>query len=239
MISQMQHKILLVEDDQGIATPLVRTFEREGYDVQWVAEGLSGIERVAQEPFDLIVLDLFLPDIEGLEVCRRLRESGYFGGILILTSRGGEIDRVVGLDAGADDYMAKPFGLAELLARTRALLRRSARQSLPLPSPSSAVAAPVFRVDFRSRRAFTDVAELALTVREFDVLAMLYQNWGAVVTRERLMDEVWGGNWFGSTKALNTTIGRLRQKLEETGGNVRVVTVRGVGFRLEDAMGNA
>ncbi|MHA7173082.1 response regulator transcription factor [Arthrobacter monumenti] len=233
----MPHKILLIEDDDGIALPLIRTLEREGYDVQRVAEGVPGIELVAQETFDVIVLDLGLPDVEGLEVCRRVRESGYLGSILILTARGSEIDRVVGLDVGADDYMAKPFGLAELLARMRALLRRSGPRIQPTPSPAPDAASPAFCIDVQSRRAFTEGTELPLTVKEFDVLAMLDQNRGAVVTRERLMDEVWDENWFGSTKTLDVTIGRLRQKLEETG--VRVVTVRGVGFRIEDGIGDA
>lgn len=246
MIPEMGHRILLVEDDDGIALPLIRTFERESYEVRRVAEGLPGIALVEQEPFDLIVLDLGLPDIEGLEVCRRVREAGYNGGILILTARGGEIDRVVGLDVGADDYMAKPFGLAELLARARALLRRTASSvshtasgPVPVPVPVPAVAAPALRVDRQSRRAFSNDAELPLTAKEFDVLSLLEQDRGAVVTRERLMDEVWDQNWFGSTKTLDVTIGRLRQKLDDFGGTVQVVTVRGVGFRLEDGAEDA
>lgn len=233
MIPDMGNTILLVEDDDGIALPLIRTFEREGYAVVRVAEGLAGIERSAQDPFDLIVLDLGLPDIDGLEVCRRIREAGYANGILILTARGGEIDRVVGLDVGADDYMAKPFGLAELLARTRALLRRTAPRTASLdPQPNDAVASD-FRVDLQSRRAFSNGQEVPLTVKEFDVLATLDNARGAVITREKLMDEVWDQNWFGSTKTLDVTIGRLRQKLDDSGGDVQVVTVRGVGFRLE------
>ncbi|WP_416377492.1 response regulator transcription factor [Arthrobacter sp. JZ12] len=231
----MGTSILLVEDDDGIALPLVRTLEREGYNVQRVSEGLPGITLAAHEPFDLIVLDLGLPDIEGLEVCRRIRESGFNGGILILTARGGELDRVVGLDIGADDYMAKPFGLAELLARTRALLRRTVVRGQPAPSSSSPdTGGPTFRLDRQGRRASIRGAELPLTAKEFDVLALLDQDRGAVVTRERLMDEVWDENWFGSTKTLDVTVGRLRQKLDDAGGDIRVVTVRGVGFRLED-----
>lgn len=239
MIPEVPHKILLIEDDDGIALPLTRTFAREGYDVQRVAEGLPGIERVAQEPFDLIVLDLGLPDVEGLEVCRRVREAGYLGGILVLTARGSEIDRVVGLDVGADDYMAKPFGLAELLARTRALLRRSVSQNPPATSSAGDAAVPVLRVDLQSRRASTGGAELSLTAKEFDVLALLNQNRGAVVTREQLMGEVWDENWFGSTKTLDVTIGRLRQKMEAVRGNTRIDTVRGVGFRLENGTADA
>ena len=125
---QMAPQLLVVEDDDGIAAPLQRTLEREGYTVERVATGQAGLDRVAQGGIDLVVLDLGLPDLDGLEVCRRMRADGYQDALLILTARGGELDRVVGLDVGADDYLAKPFALAELLARTRALLRRFTRR---------------------------------------------------------------------------------------------------------------
>lgn len=239
MIPEVAHKLLLVEDDDGIALPLIRTFEREGYEVRRAADGSAGIGLVAQESFDLVILDLGLPDLDGLEVCRRIREAGFNGGVLILTARGGELDRVVGLDVGADDYLAKPFGLAELLARARALLRRAGGGSVPVTGPVPEVETPDFNLDLQSRRAFANSTELPLTAKEFDVLSLLDKNRGAVVTRERLMDEVWDENWFGSTKTLDVTIGRLRQKLDDAGGNVQVVTVRGVGFRLEDGTHNA
>ena len=125
MLREVIPQLLVVEDDDGIALPLVRTLDREGYSVERVATGSAGLERAAQGGLDLVVLDLGLPDVDGLDVCRQLRSDGYDGGILILTARGGELDRVVGLDVGADDYLGKPFALAELLARTRALLRRA------------------------------------------------------------------------------------------------------------------
>jgi DNA-binding response OmpR family regulator len=230
--------VLIVEDDEAIALPLVRTLGREGYDVDLVGEGSEAVQRALGGSVDLMILDLGLPDIDGLEVCRQVRAGGYDGGVLILTARGGELDRVVGLDVGADDYMSKPFGLAELLARTRALLRRSG---------SSAAAAPVeetrpepgLRIDTHARRVWAGDHEVALTTKEFDVLALLSEDRGAVVTRERLMDEVWDSNWYGSTKTLDVTVGRLRQKLEESEAPARVVTVRGVGFRLEDGTPDA
>jgi DNA-binding response OmpR family regulator len=243
MLPEMPHLVLLVEDDDQIAAPLIRTLEREGYDVERVDAGLPAVDRVAATGVDLVLLDLGLPDIDGLEVCRRIRAAGYVGGVLILTARGGELDRVVGLDVGADDYLAKPFGLAELLARTRALLRRSApaRAEAPAaaepapaaPAPAPAPDATALRVDADARRVWVAATELVVTAKEFDVLALLDSNPGAVFTRERVMDEVWDENWFGSTKTLDTTIGRLRQKLEDSGTTARVVTVRGVGFRLE------
>lgn len=223
-------RVLLVEDDEAIATPLVRTLEREGYDVDRVGEGSVAVDRALGGGVDLMILDLGLPDMDGLDVCRRVRAGGYVGGLLILTARGGELDRVVGLDVGADDYMSKPFGLAELLARTRALLRRSGQPGTgrgPVPEPG-------LRIDTNARRVWVAEEEVALTPKEFDVLALLSQDRGAVVTRERLMGEVWDSNWHGSTKTLDVTVGRLRQKLQHSQAPARVVTVRGVGFRLED-----
>ena len=229
--------MLIVEDDEGIAMPLVRTLGREGYDVERVGEGETAVGTALAGGVELMILDLGLPDIDGLEVCRRVRAGGYAGGILILTARGGELDRVVGLDVGADDYMSKPFGLAELLARTRALLRRSGSgHAAPEDAPAMDGG---LRVDLNARRVWAADQEVALTTKEFDVLALLCEDRGAVVTRERLMDEVWDANWYGSTKTLDVTVGRLRQKLEDSDAPARVVTVRGVGFRLEDTARDA
>ncbi|MCW2840397.1 MAG: DNA-binding response regulator [Aeromicrobium sp.] len=248
MLSEMPHLVLLVEDDDQIAAPLIRTLEREGYVVERVAAGLPAVERVQARGVDLVLLDLGLPDVDGLEVCRRIRANGYTGGVLILTARGGELDRVVGLDVGADDYLAKPFGLAELLARTRALLRRAAPSAddpapaAPVPATASAAAGAdttTLQVDGDARRVWVGADELVLTAKEFDVLALLDSASGAVFTRERVMDEVWDENWFGSTKTLDTTVGRLRQKLEDSGTSSHIVTVRGVGFRLESSPSDA
>lgn len=229
--------VLIVEDDEGIAMPLVRTLGREGYDVERVGEGAVAVSKALAGSVDLMILDLGLPDIDGLEVCRQVRAGGYDGGVLILTARGGELDRVVGLDVGADDYMSKPFGLAELLARTRALLRRSGSATVTPEQPVADESG--LRIDTHARRVWADETEVALTTKEFDVLALLSKDRGAVVTRERLMDEVWDSNWYGSTKTLDVTVGRLRQKLEESDAPARVVTVRGVGFRLEDGTTDA
>lgn len=229
--------VLIVEDDEGIAMPLVRTLGREGYDVERVGEGAVAVSKALAGSVDLMILDLGLPDIDGLEVCRQVRAGGYDGGVLILTARGGELDRVVGLDVGADDYMSKPFGLAELLARTRALLRRSGNATVTAEQPVADEAG--LRIDTHARRVWAGETEVALTTKEFDVLALLSEDRGSVVTRERLMDEVWDSNWYGSTKTLDVTVGRLRQKLEESDAPARVVTVRGVGFRLEDGTTDA
>ena len=257
-------RLLIVEDDDAIAAPLMRAVQREGYELDRVGAGRPAIDRVTAGGIDLVLIDLGLPDMDGLDVCRELRADGYDGGIVILTARAGELDRVVGLDVGADDYLAKPFSLSELLARVRALLRRSQRPAPTVetatytgpdrrrrpaadaaPPGGAQVAAPVatddaatsdsFRLDRAGRRAWVADRELALTAKEFDVLALLDDQRGAVVTRETLMAEVWDENWFGSTKTLDATVGRLRQKLQDGMAPIKLDTVRGVGFRLEDA----
>jgi DNA-binding response OmpR family regulator len=238
MLSEVTHRLLVVEDDDGIAGPLLRALTREDYEVERVANGADGLAAAARGGVDLVLLDLGLPDMDGLEVCQQLRATGYDAGILILTARHGELDRVVGLDVGADDYLSKPFALAELLARVRALLRRAApREAVASPAAPASSEAPAaasgFRIDVGARRVWVDAEEVALTTKEFDLLALLDSERGSVITRERLMDEIWDENWFGSTKTLDVTTGRLRQKLEESKAPVRIVTVRGVGFRLE------
>lgn len=227
----MTVEVLVVEDHPDIAYPLTRTLEREGYDVTWVENGRDAIEYLVSHDIDLIILDLGLPDMDGLEVCKAARSGGFEGGIMICSARGDELDRVVGLDYGADDYLPKPFGLAELQARARALLRRTNHGG-------NDASAPILTVDPDSRRVTYGDVELALTHKEFDVLALLADSQDKVVSRERLMSEVWDENWYGSTKTLDVTIGRLRQKLEAVGEEVRVVTLRGVGFRLEMSPAN-
>jgi DNA-binding response OmpR family regulator len=220
--------VLVVEDERDIAFPLVRTLEREGYDVAWIDNGREVLDAVGEQAVDVVILDLSLPDMDGLDVCKALRESGYDGAILIVTARTGELDRVVGLDSGADDYLSKPFGLAALQARVRALLRRTGRRGTYAAHDSYGL-----RLDIEARRVYAGENEIKLTSKEFDVLTVLEAHRDKVVPRGRLMSEVWDENWYGSTKTLDVTIGRLRHKLEEAGLQDRVVAVRGVGFRLE------
>jgi len=233
ILHHVTHHVLVVEDEADIAFPLVRTLERDDYTVTWVDHGKAALDHLAQTPTDLVILDLGLPDMDGLDVCKSARNAGYEGGIMIVTARGDELDRVVGLDFGADDYLAKPFGLAELQARVRALLRRSA----PVRNDDGAADSLGLRIDEGARRVFSANDEVLLTAKEFDVLALLAGPRDSVVSRDSLMAEVWDENWYGSTKTLDVTIGRLRQKLEDAGVSERVVAVRGVGFRLE-APGN-
>ncbi len=226
-------QVLVVEDEEDIAFPLVRTLEREGYDVTWIETGKKALAHLMLESPDIMILDLGLPDMDGLDVCRAARDAGFDGGIMIVTARAGELDRVVGLDFGADDYLSKPFGLAELQARVRALLRRS--QSGQGSGSTTTDTTTGLRIDNDARRVTIDQSEVALTAKEFDVLALLAASRDKVVSREQLMSEVWDENWFGSTKTLDVTIGRLRNKLEEAGAEDRVVAIRGVGFRLESS----
>ena len=225
-------RLLLVEDDDAIAAPLERALRREDHEVVRTASGEEGLALALGGTFELVVLDLGLPDLDGLEVCRRLREAGSTIAVLMLTARGDELDRVVGLDVGADDYLTKPFSLAELAARMRALLRRTAAAS-PAAAAPAAEAPGALSVDPGARRVRVGGEEVALTVKEFDLLAVLHREQGKVVPRERLMAEVWDEHWFGSTKTLDVTVARLRTKLEEHGAAARVATARGVGFRLE------
>ncbi len=222
-------KIVLVEDDDAIAQPLQRALEREGYDVLRVCDGAGAMDVGMGGGADLMLLDLNLPDMDGVEVCSRLRKAGSSVPIVMLTARADELDRVVGLDSGADDYLAKPFGLAELQARIRAVLRRRSEPA----EPAAAASEGQLRVDRVPRQVLVGEMEVHLTPKEFDVLAVLFGHRGSVVTRETLMDRVWGQNWYGSTKTLDVTVARLRQKLDDAGASAQIVTLRCVGFRLE------
>ncbi len=221
-------RVLLVEDDPDIAQTVRTAMEVDGQEVVVAGSGSAALERAGHGDVDLVLLDLGLPDVDGLEVCRRLRSAGCTMPILVLTGRADEIDTVLGLDAGADDYVAKPFRLAELLARVRAMLRRGAEGR---PAEVNGV-----RVDEGARRAWSGEDELDLTPKEFDLLALLLRHAGSVVTRERIMEEVWDEHWFGSTKTLDMHVSWLRRKLGDDPARPRFIsTVRGVGFRFETA----
>jgi DNA-binding response OmpR family regulator len=220
--------VLLAEDDPAIAEPLARALTREGYDVVVQGTGQGAIENAATA--DIVVLDLGLPDMDGLDVARELRGSGLAVPILVLTARADEVDLVVGLDAGADDYVTKPFRLAELLARVRALLRRTHGETVE----EEELRAQDVRVDVAAHRAFQGDRELHLTTKEFDLLKVLVANAGSVVVRETLMRDVWGSDPVGSTKTLDMHVSWLRRKLGDDANAPRYVsTVRGLGFRFE------
>ena len=230
----MATRILIVEDERSIAEPFARLLRREGFETvlaQTAAEALDAARRT--DP-DLVLLDLALPDGDGRDVCRVLRAERDVP-VIMITARGTETDRVVGLELGADDYVVKPFSAAEVIARIRAVLRRSARATAP--AAPAAPAAPIrvedLEVDLAARRAILSGRELELSRKEFDLLAELVRNARRVVTREDLMNRVWDENWFGSTKTLDVHMGWLRRKLGDEAANPRFIhTVRGVGFRF-------
>ena len=212
-------RILLIEDDEAIHAPLSRGLRREGYDVTVRTDGQSGLEAGLDPSVSLVILDVGLPRLDGLEVCRRLRASRRSLQILLLTALAEEVHAVDGLDAGADDYIAKPFRLAELLARVRAAARRA---------EPGAVQVGGVRIDVAARRAFMQDDELALSPKEFDLLARLVADAGKVVSREQLLREVWQTTWQGSSRTLDQHVSWLRGKL----GADQIVTVRGKGYRF-------
>ena len=223
-------RILFVEDEQSISAPFSKALEREGFEAHVAATAARALELQEKLEPDLILLDLHLPDGDGRDVCRAIRaRSGV--PIIILTARGTETDRIVGLELGADDYVVKPFSGAEVIARMRAVLRRV--QPAEPDAPEAPITIGGLHVDLAARRAVLDDQELSLSRKEFDLLAELIRNAGRVVTREELMDRVWDENWFGSTKTLDVHVRWLRGKLGETAEDATYLqTVRGVGFRF-------
>jgi DNA-binding response OmpR family regulator len=218
-------RILIVEDEDAIAVPLAEGLEREGFETVRAATGADAL--AADEP-DLVLLDLRLPDMDGLDVCRELRARSAVP-IIVVTAKGEEVDRVVGLEVGADDYVVKPFGLRELVARIRAVSRRV--QARP-ETDGEVLLVGSLEVDLRAHRATLDGDEVPLTQKEFDLLSVLARDPGAVVSRERILAEVWNTTWYGSAKTIDVHVASLRRKLGDPGW---IETVRGVGLRLRDA----
>ncbi len=219
--------LLLVEDDDAISEPLIKGLRREGYSTTRVATGAAAL---SAGPVDLVLLDLGLPDIDGYEVCRRLRATSDVP-IIVITARGEEVDRVIGLELGADDYLVKPFGFRELVARIRAVARRVESRSGGVEAPVEVLVNGRLEVDQRTRRVVMAGDELTLTRKEFDLLALLAADPGALRSRDEILEEVWDPHWYGPTKTLDVHIASLRRKL----GDPRLIeTVRGVGFRLRD-----
>jgi two-component system, OmpR family, response regulator RegX3 len=225
--------ILLVEDEESITTPLVEALEREGFDTAVAATAGESLEAADRVKPDLVLLDVMLPDGSGFDVCRELRSRSRVP-IIMLTARGEEADRVAGLELGADDYVVKPFSARELVARVRAVLRRTAEAGERRAEGLTEVGE--VRLDPARRTVTLRSEELELSRKEFDLLRLLIENAGSVVTRERLIDEVWDTNWFGSTKTLDVHVSGLRKKLGDDSGAPRYIhTVRGVGFRFASA----
>jgi len=225
-------RILFVEDERSISEPFAKALAREGFEPHVAATAARALELAERIEPDLVLLDLHLPDGDGRDVCRTLRARSQVP-IIILTARGTETDRIVGLELGADDYVVKPFSGAEVIARMRAVLRRTQAAAPADDAPEPPVTIGDLHVDLAARRATLEGEELTLSRKEFDLLAELVRNAGRVVTREALMDRVWDENWFGSTKTLDVHVRWLRGKLGETAESAHYLqTVRGVGFRF-------
>src|SRR3954447_20141737 len=222
----MRPRVLFVEDEESISGPFSSALTREGFDPVVAGSLAEARAALAAGLPDLVLLDLMLPDGDGRDLARELRASSDVP-IIMLTARGTELERVVGLELGADDYVAKPFSGAEVVARMRAVLRRAR------PAPAAEVVVGPVRVEVGARRVFLDGSEVALSRKEFDLLAELVTHAGEVVTREDLIARVWDENWFGSTKTLDVHVGWLRGKLGDDASAPRLLhTVRGVGFRF-------
>lgn len=226
----MTHKILIIEDEEDLARGLEINLSREGYRVLKALNGPQGLRLATKENPHLIILDLMLPDVNGLDVCRELRQKGFHAPIIMLTAKSEEIDRVVGLEIGADDYVTKPFSLRELLARIRVQLRRQA------PRASETLARYRFsevEVDFEKCRTTRRGKPLELTAKEYDVLRLLIRCRGEVVSRDRMLNEVWGYEASLTTRTVDNHILKLRQKLEDDPANpTYILSVYGEGYKF-------
>ncbi|WP_416984312.1 response regulator transcription factor [Streptomyces sp. T028] len=221
--------VLLVEDDEPVAESLGRGLRRYGFEVDWVTTGAAALAHAG--PYDVVLLDLGLPDTDGLDVCKALRERGDVP-IIVISARSDETDRVVGLELGADDYVSKPFGVREVIARIRAVMRRVQPRTTGEAAAGPDRYGSRLTVDRKAARVHVDGAEVALAPKEYDLLAFLTEEPGALMSREQIMEAVWDANWFGPTKTLDVHVAALRRKLA---GIVTIEAVRGVGFRLEIA----
>jgi len=224
--------VLIVEDEENLAEALSFNLTRQGYQVVIERDGHSALKRVESDDPQLVILDIMLPGLDGFEVCRRLRAYSNVP-VMMLTARAEEVDRVLGLEIGADDYLTKPFSLREFEARVRALLRRAGPQNGPTPSPDGVVAGNV-RVSESARRVWRDGTELSLRPREFDLLAFLVRNRGLALSRRQILDGAWGSDFVGDERTVDVHVRALREAIEDDAAHpTRIVTVRGVGYRFE------
>jgi DNA-binding response OmpR family regulator len=232
--SGAERRVLIVEDEANLAEALRYSLEVEGYRVTAAADGLRGLELARSGSPDLVILDVMLPGMDGLELCRLLRRESDVP-VLMLTARGEEVDRVVGLELGADDYVTKPFSMRELLARVRAMLRRPRADAGPLPAaPHQVLRAGELELDVEAHRARLGGRELDLKPREFDLLALFMGCPGRAFTREQILDRLWGHDYVGDVRTVDVHVRWLREKTEASPSNpARIITVRGVGYRFE------
>ena len=233
----MTHKILVIEDSADIAELVALHLGDLGCDVELAADGQSGLHRARGGGYDLIILDLMLPGLEGLEVCRRLRAGPDYTPILMLTAKSSEVDRVLGLEIGADDYLTKPFSIRELVARVKAILRRAEMPGKEPAKEDPQVVAGDMAIDVARRSVRVAGVPIELTAKEFDLLVQFARNPGRVYTRQHLLDLVWGRGHLGYEHTVNSHINRLRGKIEADPANPRfVLTVWGVGYKFNDRL---
>ncbi len=233
-MSQSAAKILIIEDEGAVREGLVDNLRFEGYEVLCSENGASGLEVFVAEKPDLVILDVMMPGLDGLEVCRRIRAVESNTPIIMLTAKCSEVDKVVGLELGADDYLTKPFGMRELFARVKAVLRRYQAEAKPgkVPTEDELKFGEV-TVDFRTYRARRSGEELTLSAKEFELLRFLASQPDVPVTRDQLLDQVWGYNSYPSTRTVDNFIARLRHKVESTPDEPRhIITVHGVGYKF-------
>ena len=225
----LKGKILLIEDEQVMAIALRDGLESENYAVEVASDGVNGLKLATGNTFDLLILDVMLPKLSGLDVCKQLRAAGNEVPIIMLTARGQELDKVIGLRSGADDYITKPFSLLELLARIEAVMRRTSKPSEPLETYEFGD----IWLDFRKHDARRNNQPLELSPREFRILQFLISHRGEVVTRDQLLDQVWSYDSFPMTRTVDIHIAKLRQKIEDAPNNPRyLVTIHGVGYKF-------
>lgn len=225
-------KILIVEDEINMVNGLRDNLEFEGFEVDTALEGTSGLKKILQCRYDLILLDIMLPEISGFEICKSARKEGVNTPIILLTARGEEIDKVLGLELGADDYITKPFSLRELLARIKAILRRSSTRKEEHVEPESVFIGNI-NVNFRNYSALEGTSEIKMSHKEFEVLHYLYKNVGKIVSRDDLISNVWSIDFDITTRTVDNFILKLRQKIEADPNNPKIIlTVHGMGYKM-------
>jgi two-component system response regulator RegX3 len=223
-------RVLVVEDEQSLRDPLVYLLQKEGYDILEAADGLQALEQFKSGNPELILLDLMLPGLSGNEVCRQIRQTSNVP-VIMLTAKDSEIDKVVGLEIGADDYVTKPYSSRELLARMKAVLRRNGE---PEAVKDGILEAGPVRMDVDQHLVFVNGNKISMPLKEFELLELLLENRNRVLTRGQIIDRVWGSNYFGDTKTLDVHVKRIRSKIEDDPARpVNLVTVRGLGYKFE------
>lgn len=223
-------RVLVVEDEQSLREPLVYLLEKEGYEVLDASDGNAAIDLFRSSNPDIVLLDLMMPGMSGNEVCRMIRQTSNVP-VIMLTAKDSEIDKVVGLEIGADDYVTKPYSTRELLARMKAVLRRN---SEPTPVTDGLLEGGPVSMDVDRHMVFVNGQKVAMPLKEFELLELLLENRNRVLTRAQIIDRVWGSNYFGDTKTLDVHVKRIRSKIEDDPARpVHLVTVRGLGYKFE------